>query len=202
MILASSNLHYDYQEAQQWLATMLMICMAFSAAGSFRLEKENGVLELLLCTPMSPSQIIWGRVRALWKQFLPAWLMLLIAPIYFPLASANSVLATIALLFVGAFTALPVLGLLFSFRMRSFVAAVSLTLAVGLVVPHLGYLIMFADSQWLQSANLPSIPLVKLLIARDWLPHRLALQFIVTFVALFFLHRDLKRRAFVLRPGA
>ena len=41
-------------------------------SGSFRRERETGVLELLLVAPLSTHQIVWGRLRAIWGQFAPA----------------------------------------------------------------------------------------------------------------------------------
>ena len=47
--------------------------IALSAAGSFRRERELGaVTELLLVAPLRVGQIVAGRVRSLWGQFLPA----------------------------------------------------------------------------------------------------------------------------------
>jgi len=50
--------------------------MAGSAAGSFRRERDTGVLELLLVAPLRESQLIGGRLRALWGRFLPSIILL------------------------------------------------------------------------------------------------------------------------------
>ncbi len=59
----------DLQETMAWL---LAGSMAMSAAGSFRRERDTGVLELLLVSPLGENQIISGRLGGLWSQFLPA----------------------------------------------------------------------------------------------------------------------------------
>src|SRR5205823_11572930 len=52
-----------------WLLTG---SLAASAAGSLRRERESGLLELILISPLGEWQIIRGRLRALWSQFAPA----------------------------------------------------------------------------------------------------------------------------------
>jgi ABC-type transport system involved in multi-copper enzyme maturation permease subunit len=59
------------------IAYLLIGSIAATAAGSFRRERESGVLELLLVAPLRESQIIGGRLRGLWTQFMPAILILL-----------------------------------------------------------------------------------------------------------------------------
>jgi hypothetical protein len=48
----------------------------FAGVSGFLEEKRSGALELLLVTPISANQLIFGRVWGLWKQFLPASLVL------------------------------------------------------------------------------------------------------------------------------
>ncbi|MGA2556074.1 MAG: ABC transporter permease [Verrucomicrobiota bacterium] len=50
--------------------------MTFAGINSFAEEKRSGALELILVTPIPIHQIILGRVRGVWGQFLPAGLML------------------------------------------------------------------------------------------------------------------------------
>src|SRR4030095_16411215 len=56
---------------------LLMLSIALGAAGSFRRERELGMMELLLVTPLRVGQIVSGRVRGLWGQFLPGVLLLI-----------------------------------------------------------------------------------------------------------------------------
>ncbi len=69
--------------AERLMAWLLLGNLALSAAGSFRRERENGVLELLLISPLDESQIVGGRLRGLWAQFLPAWALLMGVWLYF-----------------------------------------------------------------------------------------------------------------------
>jgi hypothetical protein len=72
--------YYYSQEGdhlQEMMAWLLAGSMALSAAASFRRERETGLLELLLVSPLSERRIILGRLRGLWGQFLPAFGLLL-----------------------------------------------------------------------------------------------------------------------------
>src|SRR6185295_6386750 len=63
---------HHFQPIQLALAWLLMISVAATASGSFRRERESGVLELLLVSPLNTWQIIGGRTRGMWAQFFPA----------------------------------------------------------------------------------------------------------------------------------
>jgi ABC-type transport system involved in multi-copper enzyme maturation permease subunit len=130
---------YFYQNAdhlQEILAWLLAGSMALSAAGSFRRERETGVLELLLVSPLSENQIISGRLGGLWSQFLPATGLLLAVWIYFstflPVAHDE---AGAFLYAAVSFLTVPVFGLYFSLRCRNFLTAFLATVAAGLLLP-------------------------------------------------------------------
>ena len=82
MVLASQAVIHDgYADAAagQWLGRrLLLVGMAFAAAASFRDEKGNGGLELLLVTPLSPADLVDGRLRGLARQFGPAAAVLIV----------------------------------------------------------------------------------------------------------------------------
>jgi len=120
---------YGIQHALAWL---LVLNVAASAAGSFRRERETGVLELLLVTPLSEQQIIGGRLRGLWgKFFLPQalltglWLYCLAIWRY----------RDVPLLYAGTFATLPVIGLYYSLARKTFVAAFLWTIVMGVLLP-------------------------------------------------------------------
>lgn len=58
------------------LLTLAGFC-TFAGVNGFMAEKRSGALELLLTTPVSVNSIIFGRSWGLWKQFLPACLVLI-----------------------------------------------------------------------------------------------------------------------------
>jgi len=64
-----------------WLVTALLLILAaaytYAGVNGFLQEKKSGALELILVSPLSVQQIIFGRVWGLWKQFLPSVVLLL-----------------------------------------------------------------------------------------------------------------------------
>lgn len=62
----------DFCLFQKLAALVLVLGLSWQAVLSFNHERETGALELLLVTPLPPSQIINGRLRGVWMQFLPS----------------------------------------------------------------------------------------------------------------------------------
>jgi ABC-type transport system involved in multi-copper enzyme maturation permease subunit len=114
--------------------------MAFTAAGSFRRERESGVLELLLVSPVSEARIIGGRLRGLWGQFLPAVVLLFGIWVYFAVAAPTFMYERrnegwqIVFHAVTILT-LPVVGLYYSLRYRHIISSFLMTLTMGIVAP-------------------------------------------------------------------
>src|SRR5579863_2930157 len=59
-------------------ALLVILAAAYTYAGvnGFLQERKSGALELILVSPLSVNQIIFGRIWGLWTQFLPAALLL------------------------------------------------------------------------------------------------------------------------------
>jgi ABC-type transport system involved in multi-copper enzyme maturation permease subunit len=134
----SSNRHLLSSELTGLLHLMawaLIISTGFSAAGSFRRERETGVLELLLVTPLRVGQIIGGRFKALLVQFLPS--MLLLGVIWYSLRDIEQRAPSMnwplkpswswPLYYGVTYLTLLVNGLYCSLRFRNYVAALSAT---------------------------------------------------------------------------
>jgi ABC-type transport system involved in cytochrome c biogenesis permease component len=127
----------------QMMAWLLGASMALSAAGSFRRERELGVLELLLVSPLDETEIILGRLRGLWAQFLPAGALLLalwcLLTSLFGFSSFHEggLDMKLALYYAIGFLGLPVIGLYFSLACRTFLTALLATLGVGLLAAPL-----------------------------------------------------------------
>ena len=121
---------------QTVMAWLLAGSMAASAAGSFRRERETGVLELLLVSPLTTGQIIGGRLRGLWGQFLPSIVMLLGIWIYLETLRQPIEGDFLSIwFFLVSFAVVPVIGLYFSVHCKSFISAFLLTLALVFVMP-------------------------------------------------------------------
>ena len=189
-VLVQRNFFQHSHELQSTLGWLMMGSMAASAAGSFRRERESGVLELLLVTPLSTGQIIGGRLRGLWGQFLPAVGILLGLWIYFDRLNRETEGTEMPLVFAGLYFSVPVLGLYFSLRCRNFIAAFLLTL-VGSFMP--GWVLMlglFNSGLGNRVAlEMSSTPLLLLLAG---------LQVGLVVMCMFGMQRRLERRLFPL----
>lgn len=118
------------------LIWLLLVSFAYVAAGSFRRERETGALELILVTPLSERQIIYGRLRGLWGQFMPAFLLWVAMVLY--LSNALGRWQVADLLTCGtSFLVVPVVGLYFSLRSRFVLLSWVFTLAVCFALPKL-----------------------------------------------------------------
>jgi len=62
----------------QWI---LLGGAAFAAAASFREERESGALELWLVTPLTPTEMVTGRIVGLVQRFLVPTLLILLLPL-------------------------------------------------------------------------------------------------------------------------
>lgn len=132
----------DLYEAQAGLALLLLLGLAFSATGSFRDELETGAFELLLVTPLRERQIITGRVRGLWRQFLPAVLIFGAGGLYLGSGWSDQEYSRRACLLLErtltAFCALPFIGLYFSLKRWNFFAAWLAACLLGLLPAAVG----------------------------------------------------------------
>ena len=135
-----------FHAVQCLLATLLAGSMALSAAGSFRRERETGVLELLLVAPLREWQIIAGRLRGLWAQFLPAIILLCAVWLYGAtfLSAVNELPSVIG--YAVTFATLPLVGLYFSLAKPNFITALVWTMLVEVVVPATVQLVAHLDN--------------------------------------------------------
>ena len=145
----------DLYGAQAGLGLLLLLGLTFSATASFREELETGAFELLLVTPMRERQIITGRARGLWRQFLPALLVYGAGSIYLASGWSDGGHARQAWLAlantISGYCALPLIGLYFSARRWNFFTAWLAACLLGLLPGALGRI--------LGATNLLIIPL-------------------------------------------
>jgi ABC-type Na+ efflux pump permease subunit len=127
------------------LLVSLAVIYTFFGVSGFLEEKRSGALELILVTPISVNKLIFGRVWGLWKQFLPAALVLACdyASRYgyqIWLWSQRSLLdflfesMQLPFMLACGFLALPVFATYFALRVKNLIAAAVLTL-VAVAIP-------------------------------------------------------------------
>ena len=140
-VILSAN-STDLYFAQAGVGLVLLLGLTFSATGSFRRELETGAFELLLVTPLRERQLITGRVRGLWRQFLPAILVYGAGLIYLTSGWSNQHYEREAWLSLArtltGFCALPLIGLYFSVQRWNFFAAWLAACLIGLAPAKLG----------------------------------------------------------------
>ncbi|MFN7141828.1 MAG: ABC transporter permease subunit, partial [Limisphaerales bacterium] len=129
---------------QNALQTALLISIAFSAVNSFQRERQTGALELILVTPIQEKELILGRLRGIWEQFLPAFLVLIFSTWYMQELYSDNFFnrrrddAGFGWLWsIWQFLSIPVVGLYFGLRFRSMLSAWFLTCACYFLLPLL-----------------------------------------------------------------
>jgi len=135
---AAQNAGEDARDAVHFaLLLALGGIYTFAGVSGFLEEKRSGALELLLVTPISVNKLIFGRVWGLWKQFLPAGLIL--AGFFLSNKSlwSDDWPDACAVVFIHAclFFTLPVFATYFALRVKNLVVAAALTW-VALCVPE------------------------------------------------------------------
>jgi ABC-type Na+ efflux pump permease subunit len=151
-ILALSN--WDDQRFagwQPWLTATLALGIAFSTAGSFRRERQEGLLELLLVTPLSVRQVLGGRFWGICCHYLPAAAVLLVGWSGDRLLNPRLYQADVAnLIFPNpiAFCTLVVTGLYLSLKRLNFLLGSALTWVTSFLVPVLMSLVLVRAAHW------------------------------------------------------
>jgi ABC-type Na+ efflux pump permease subunit len=179
-------------DGQYLLAALLILGVGFTASGSSREECQTGAMELLLVTPLKVRQVLDGRIRGVWGQFLRATVVLVLAWLWLfkdaPLFAGYDYLSdthppvfsfVLPLFFIRGFFLLAGIGLFFSLLRLQFVGGWLLTCTTGLLVPALG--------AWWMNQNL--------LIAAAAL---FTMQFVVALISRILLQRNLIKRNFAL----
>lgn len=199
--LSDRNFFRNDNRLPNLLGWLLVFSLAVSATASFRRERESGVLELLLVSPLSVRQIINGRLRGLWSQFAPATLALLglwayMSNLYssgqyyqYYNSSYGTGRAEIGF-FAVSFVVIPVIGLFFSVSCRYLLTALLLTLGVVFALPTLLAMAVAALQQFFDSAS------NSLAWSRNLIESIVFFQLFLTCLVWFQLHRKLERREF------
>jgi ABC-type transport system involved in multi-copper enzyme maturation permease subunit len=124
----------------------------FVGVSGFLEEKRSGALELLLVTPISVNKLIFGRVWGLWKQFLPAGLVLAVSFLGGEWIRSGfdddvAMDATVVYVMACEFFALPVFATYFALRVKNLLVAAVLTW-VALFLPFI--FVLFSCQRFLQ----------------------------------------------------
>lgn len=135
-VVAIDGTLHDIREGHQPVGWGLLAALGLTAAGSFRRERENGMLSLMLVTPLSPRQIVMGRVKGLWSQIRWATILFVGGWTYLgTLVHGQAHNYLWMFFFVVSYLTLPVTGLFCSLWRKTYFAAVAWTFVLGFVYP-------------------------------------------------------------------
>ncbi len=130
---------------QPQLTTALALGVAFSATGSFRRERQSGLLEILLVTPISSRQLIAGRLWGIFSHFFPALIALSVCwnadRIYYEKIFHHN---PYALIFPNplAFVALMIVGLYLSLSRLNFLVVWLLAWTLAFLLPAIASVLL------------------------------------------------------------
>ena len=133
----------EIQQLQIIITVVLAVVFTFVGVNSFLEEKKSGALELILITPLSVNQIILGRVWGLWKQFLPAGLV--IAGFFIAATHSMTIYHEPGEMFMPflcvpfGYLSLPFLATYSSLRVKNLIVAAVLTWIALALAPTLGF---------------------------------------------------------------
>ncbi len=185
LLFAEDLALFHYPGWQPQLTTALSFGVAFSATGSFRRERQTGLLEILLVTPLSVRQLMVGRLWGIFAHFAPALLLLMVCWNGDRLLNHRE-FSTNPFVFLNpnpiAFFALMVMGLYLSLWRLNFLIAWLLTWALAFFLPALSTVVL----RRFQGMNLTS----SFLFASFF-------QICLTTACLFLLRRNLQQRKFI-----
>jgi ABC-type transport system involved in cytochrome c biogenesis permease component len=99
---------------------LVLLGLAFVSARSFREERQNGVWESLMVSPLTTQELITGRLRGIWNQF--AW-PLLATVCTVPLHRESVDYHVIAIMFFTSMVAVPLVGICLALRLDSLLVA-------------------------------------------------------------------------------
>jgi ABC-type transport system involved in multi-copper enzyme maturation permease subunit len=124
----------QFMEYQTQLYRLVAVGIAFSAAASFRRERQTGALELLLVTPVSAGKLILGRLQGVWFHFLPA--IAILATVWTMGPQFLSLPLWYAWYLVGAYFCIPIIGFYCSLLTSNVLVAWLLTLLFSQFLPY------------------------------------------------------------------
>ncbi len=156
---------------QSWITATLSLGLAFSAAGSFRRERETGLLELLLVSPLSVRRLVRGRLWGMLCHYAPAFAILAVG--WFGNRALNPRSASLgfwAWVWPNplAFAAIMALGLYLALTRLNFLIAAVLTWLSGFVAPAMLAIVLDGSLESRFGTLLLVSSLLTILTAATW----------------------------------
>ena len=186
-----------------YTAVAMLLGIAFAGANSFSQERQNGALELMLVTPLQERQIIFGRLRGLWAQFVPAFGLWVLLWVGMGLQANHEDRLFAPMLLVCNFAAVGMIALDFSLRTNQFMLSWLSSCFVALVCPVIAaaaltmigaWISLTFSAGWDRGLGSPLAPSNRVLFWEIFL----VVQIVFAVCAFKRLHRNLTERSFLL----
>jgi ABC-type transport system involved in multi-copper enzyme maturation permease subunit len=178
LVISSSFLISHDRGLQFGLGTILTLGLSLTAANSFRAERLNGAIELLLVTPIPPWKLILGRLWGAWVHFFPAVSILFL--MWLGTASVLKSRSEFSFLLLSSYLFVPAIGLYLSMFPWNILVAWGAVFAIGVLLP------------FCVAIQVPGQALAGVMIG-------CGLQAVLAVGALVLLYRKLQDRAFCFR---
>lgn len=182
------------------LETFFPVLLIFLAARLYRSERQNGELEMLLCTPAGARRFFGALASTLWRLALPTVVLECAVVGWFARQNPDPVPWLRFAIFLATLLVLPANVLFTSFRTQAYIATVIATGVLTVLGPRLlSRMVGIAHYAW-QSGNFD------LALRHQFVesPGLLGLQLVFLLAVGAFtgwsIRRDLRQRDFVLRP--
>lgn len=162
------------------LAGTVVMGMALAGANSFRTERLSGAMELLLVTPLTPLQLITGRLWGIWVHFFPA--VAIIAFLWLGTGPLTKGHPEEAWGLVSSYLFVPMVGLYVSMLPWNVLVAWAVIFLAGVVIPFWG-VDMIGD--WVREPS-----------PAERVGAVVMVQAAVGIISIWLLHRKLRTRSF------
>jgi ABC-type transport system involved in cytochrome c biogenesis permease component len=129
------NPEFQMKPAQAYVLVLILLSAALTSARSFRQERQNGVWEMLLVSPLSTRELVGGRLVGIWAPFLPAVAVILVASLWRSGMGDPGDLLIVAGMFSTSLIAVTLIGVCLALRVRNLLVAWLGTCAFGVLWP-------------------------------------------------------------------
>ena len=121
---------------------LFLAILSFKSSSSFQQEKESGAFELLLVTPLTESNLLGARLKAVADYHGPAVFMLLLfsfawlKSFHYDDSDQGELTGAVVLTsLLASIASVPVCGLIFALRCRNYLPALISTIGFGVALP-------------------------------------------------------------------
>ncbi len=170
----------DFLTTHFLFLAFLVTFLTFKSSSSFQNEKESGAFELLLVTPLTEQKLVTGRLRAVASYYALTVILLGTLGLFGfswsqpNLYHENDLSPAVNFLSLTAsLISVPITGLYFALRSRTFLNALIWTGATAVLIP-ICLCFAFNGLVWMQARHSPTAMAIQMRLREVWWPVLLA----------------------------